>query len=97
MSNAIPLPVTLILLCDIFVCCMISFDKKVILKKWVPIIVIIFAVSSVLGLLLGISGSQILSAVVISLILISSAFLFQMMGRNRFDNQNDKMGMSKCL
>jgi len=76
---------------------MINFDKKVLLKKWVPIIVIIFAVSSVLGLLLGISGSQILSAVVISLILITSALLFQVVGRNRFDNQNDKMGLSKCL
>ncbi len=76
---------------------MINFDKKVILKKWIPIIVIIFAVSSLLGLLLGIPGSQILSAVVVSLILITSAFLFQMVGRNRFDNQNDKMGLSKCL
>lgn len=76
---------------------MINFDKKVLLKKWVPIIVIIFSVSLALGLLLGISGSQILSAVVISLILITSAILFQKVGRNRFDNQNDKMGLSKCL
>jgi Zn-dependent membrane protease YugP len=76
---------------------MINFDKKVIIKKWVPIIVIILAVSSALGLLLGISGSQILSAIVISIILISSALLFQMVGRNRFDNKNDKMGLSKCL
>lgn len=76
---------------------MINFDKKVLVKKWVPIIVIIFAVSIALGLLLGISGSQILSAVVISLILITSAILFQKVGRNRFDNQNDKMGLSKCL
>ncbi|ALI37459.1 hypothetical protein NMY3_03274 [Candidatus Nitrosocosmicus oleophilus] len=76
---------------------MINFDKKVLLKKWVPIIVIIFTVSLALGLLLGISGSQILSAVVISLILITSAILFQKVGRNRFDNQNDKMGLSKCL
>jgi len=74
-----------------------NLDKVVILKKWIPIIVIIFAVSSVLGLLLGISGSQILSAIVISLILITSALLFQMVGRNRSDNQNDKMGLSKCL
>lgn len=76
---------------------MINFNKKVIIKKWVPIIVIILAVSSALGLLLGISGSQILSAIVISIILISSALLFQMVGRNRFDNKNDKMGLSKCL
>ena len=76
---------------------MINFDKKVLLKKWIPIIVIIFTVSSLLGLLLGLPGSQILSAVVVSLILITSAFLFQMVGRNRFDNQNDKMGLSKCL
>jgi len=76
---------------------MINFDKKVLLKKWVPIIVITFTVSLALGLLLGISGSQILSAVVISLILITSAILFQKVGRNRFDNQNDKMGLSKCL
>jgi len=76
---------------------MINFDKKVLLKKWVPMIVIIFTVSLALGLLLGISGSQILSAVVISLILITSAILFQKVGRNRFDNQNDKMGLSKCL
>lgn len=76
---------------------MINFDKKVLLKKWIPIIVIIFTVSSVLGLLLGISGSQILSAVVVSLILVASAILFQMVGRNRFDNQNDKMGLSKCF
>ena len=76
---------------------MINFDKKVLLKKWEPIIVIIFTVSLALGLLLGISGSQILSAVVISLILITSAILFQKVGRNRFDNQNDKMGLSKCL
>jgi len=76
---------------------MINFDKKVLLKKWVPMIVIIFTVSLALGLLLGISGSQILSAVVISLILIISAILFQKVGRNRFDNQNDKMGLSKCL
>lgn len=76
---------------------MINFDKKVILTKWVPIIGIIFAVSIVLGLLLGVSGYQILSAIVISLILISSALLFQMVGRNRFDSQNDKMGLSKCF
>ncbi|HKO65393.1 MAG TPA: hypothetical protein VJU13_09345 [Candidatus Nitrosocosmicus sp.] len=76
---------------------MINFDKKVLLKKWVPVIVIILAVSSAVGLLLGISGSQILSAVSITLILISSAFLFQMVGRNRFDSQNGKMGLSKCL
>ena len=76
---------------------MISFNKNVILKKWIPIIAIIFVVSSVLGLLFGISGSQLLSAVIVSLILITSAFLFQMVGGNRFDNQNDKMGLSKCL
>ena len=76
---------------------MINFDKKVLLKKWVPMIVIIFTVSLAVGLSLGISGSQILSAVVISLILITSAILFQKVGRNRFDNQNDKMGLSKCL
>jgi hypothetical protein len=76
---------------------MINFDKKVILRKWVPIIGIIFAVSLVLGLLLGISGSQILSAIVISIILIFSALLFQMVGRNRFGSQNDKMGSSKCF
>ena len=76
---------------------MINFDKKVLLKKWVPIIVIIFTVSVALGLLLGISGSQILSAIVVSLILITSAIFFQKVGRNRFDNQNDKMGLSKCL
>jgi len=76
---------------------MINFDKKELLKKWIPIIVIIFVVSSAVGLLLGISGSQILSAVIISLILITSAFLFQMVGRNRFEGQNGKMGLSKCL
>jgi Sec-independent protein secretion pathway component TatC len=76
---------------------MINFDKKVLLKKWIPIIVIIFVVSSLLGLLLGIPGSQILSAVLVSLILITSAFLFQMVGRNRFDNQDDKKGLQKCL
>ena len=76
---------------------MINFDKKILLKKWIPIIVIIFAVSSAMGLLLGISGSQILSTVIISLILVTSAFLLQMVGRNRFDSQNGKMGLSKCL
>jgi len=76
---------------------MINFDKKTILKKWVPIIVIIFAVSSALGLLLGISAYQILSTIVITLILITSAILFQMVGRNRFDNRDDKMGLSRCL
>ena len=70
---------------------------KVLLKKWIPVIVIILAVSSAVGLLLGISGSQILSAVIISLILVTSAFLFQMVGRNRFEGQNGKMGLSKCL
>ena len=75
---------------------MINFDKEL-LKKWIPIIVIIIVVSSAVGLLLGISGSQILSAVIISLILITSAFLFQIVGRNRFDSQNGKMGLSKCL
>ena len=76
---------------------MITFDKMVLLKKWIPIIIIILTVSSAVGLLLGISGSQILSAIIISLILITSAFLFQMVGRNRFDSQNGKMGLSKCL
>ena len=76
---------------------MINFDKKVLLKKWIPIIVIIIAVALAVGLLLGISGSRILSAVIISLILITSAFLFQMVGRNRFDSQNGKLGLSKCL
>jgi len=76
---------------------MITFDKMVLLKKWIPIIIIILTVSSAVGLLLGISGSQILSAVIISLILITSAFLFQIVGRNRFDSQNGKMGLSKCL
>ena len=76
---------------------MVNFDKMIILKKWVPIIVIIFAVSSALGLLLGISIYQILSTIVITLILITSAILFQMVGRNRFDNKDDKMGLSKCL
>ena len=76
---------------------MINFDKKVLLKKWIPIIVIIIAVALAVGLLLGISGSQILSAIIISLILITSAFLFQMVGRNRFDSQNGKLGLSKCL
>lgn len=76
---------------------MINFDKKIILKKWVPIIVIIFVVSTALGLLLGISVYQILSTIVITLILITSAILFQMVGRNRFDNRDDKMGLSQCL
>ena len=76
---------------------MINFDKKIILKKLVPIIVIIFVVSTALGLLLGISVYQILSTIVITLILITSAILFQMVGRNRFDNRDDKMGLSQCL
>ena len=91
------LPVTLNLLYYTSVLCMVNFDKMIILKKWVPIIVIIFAVSSVLGLLLGISIYQILSTIVITLILITSAILFQMVGRNRFENKGDKMGLSKCL
>jgi purine-cytosine permease-like protein len=76
---------------------MVNFDKMILLKKWVPIIVIILAVSSVLGLLLGISIYQILSTIAITLLLITSAILFQMVGRNRFDNQDDKKGLSKCL
>jgi len=94
------LPVNLNLLYDTSVLCMVNydnFDKMIILKKWVPIIVIIFAVSSILGLLLGISIYQILSTIVITLILITSAILFQMVGRNRFDNKDDKTGFSKCL
>lgn len=73
---------------------MIDFNKKVILKKWIPIIVIVLVVSLILGLLSGISGYQILSAVAVSLVLITSAFLFQMVGRNRSDNQNDTKGLS---
>jgi hypothetical protein len=74
-----------------------NFDKKIIFKKWIPIIVIIFAVSSILGLSLGISLYQILSAIVLTLILITSAILFQMVGRNRLDNKDDKTGFSKYL
>ena len=73
---------------------MINFDKKVIFKKWIPIIVIVLVVSSILGLLSGISGYQVLSAVAVSLVLITSAFLFQMVGRTHSDNQNDSMGLT---
>jgi len=70
------------------------------LKKWAPIFIIVFIIVVILGMIFHSSIPQLFSSVIVSIILIFSAFLFRSVGKDRknqvdeFDiaNSNDKIG-----
>lgn len=70
------------------------------LKKWAPIFIIVFIIVVILGMIFHSSIPQLFSSVIVSIILIFSAFLFRSVGKDRksqgdefdFANSNDKIG-----
>ena len=79
---------------------MLKINLTQLLKKWVPIFVLVFIIVIMLSIIFHISIQQLFSSFIVSIILISSALLFRSVGRDRknqegnFDStkSNDKIG-----
>jgi len=73
---------------------MIKINLKNILKKWIPIFVIVSLIVLIMGLIFHSSFPQIISSIIISVLLIFSAMFFKSVGRDRestrsnFDTSN---------
>ena len=68
---------------------MIKIDRSQILKKWLPIVIIVSIIVIIIGMIFGSSLSQIISSIVVSLLLILSAVFFRSLGRDRESEKND--------
>lgn len=68
---------------------MIKMDRGQILKKWIPIVIIVSIVVIIIGMIFGSSLSQIISSIIVSLLLILSAIFFRSLGRNRESQTNN--------
>ena len=62
---------------------MIKINLKDILKKWIPIFVIVSLIVLIMGLIFHSSFPQIISSIVVSVLLIFSAMFFKSVGRDR--------------
>jgi Sec-independent protein secretion pathway component TatC len=67
----------------------IKIDKGQIIKKWIPIVIVISIIVITIGLIFGSSFSQIILSIVVSLLLILSAMFFRYLGGNRGSEKNN--------
>jgi purine-cytosine permease-like protein len=65
---------------------MININKNDVIKKWIPILGIVTIIVLTLGIIFGISITQIISSILVSVLLIFSALFFRSVGRDR-ENQ----------
>ena len=68
---------------------MIKMDRSQILKKWIPIVIIVSIVVIIIGMIFGSSLSQIISSIIVSMLLILSAIFFRSLGRDRESEKNN--------
>ena len=68
---------------------MIKIDRSQILRKWIPMVVIVSIIVIIIGMIFGSSFSQIISSIIISLLLILSAIFFRSLGRDRERKKNN--------
>ncbi len=68
---------------------MIKINLKDILKKWIPIFVIVSLIVLIMGLIFHSSFPQIISSIVVSVLLIFSAMFFKYVGRDRESKRSD--------
>ncbi|MDP8907261.1 MAG: hypothetical protein M3M88_07050 [Thermoproteota archaeon] len=68
---------------------MIKIDRGQILKKWIPVVIIVSIIVIIIGMIFGSSFSQIISSIVVSLLLILSAVFFRSLGRDRESERNN--------
>jgi hypothetical protein len=68
---------------------MIKINKNDIIKKWLPVLGIVFIVVLTIGLIFGSSFPQIASSIIISVLLIFSAMFFRSVGRDRESERNN--------
>ncbi len=68
---------------------MIKINLKEILKKWIPIFVIVSLIVLIMGLIFHSSFPQIISSIVVSVLLIFSAMFFKSVGRDRESTRNN--------
>ena len=79
---------------------MLKINLKQLLKKWIPVFVLVSIVVVILGMIFHSSIPQLFSSVIVSVILIFSALLFRSVGKDRknqgddfdFTSSNDKIG-----
>lgn len=67
----------------------IKIEKGQIIKKWIPIVIIISIIVIIIGLIFGSSFSQIILSIIVSLLLILSAMFFRYLGGNREPEKNN--------
>jgi Sec-independent protein secretion pathway component TatC len=68
---------------------MIKMDMGKIIKKWIPLVIIIFVIVITIGVIFGSSFSQIILSIIVSLLLILSAMFFRSLGGNRENEKNN--------
>jgi hypothetical protein len=68
---------------------MIKINKNNIIKKWLPLLGIVFIVVLTIGLIFGSSFPQIASSIIVSVLLIFSAMFFRSVGRDRESERNN--------
>jgi c-di-AMP phosphodiesterase-like protein len=68
---------------------MIKMDRSQILKKWIPIVIIVSIIVIIIGMIFGSSLLQIISSIFVSMLLILSAIFFRSLGRDRESEKNN--------
>ena len=66
-----------------------KMDMSQILKKWIPIVIIVSIIVIIIGVIFGSSLSQIISSIFVSMLLILSAIFFRSLGRDRESERNN--------
>lgn len=72
-----------------FISHMIKINLKEILKKLIPLFVIVSIIVLIMGLIFHSSFPQIVSSIAVSILLIFSAMLFKSVGMDRESKRND--------
>ena len=66
-----------------------KMDMDKIIKKWIPLVIIISVIVITIGVIFGSSFLQIILSIIVSLLLIFSAMYFRSFGGNRETEKNN--------
>jgi uncharacterized membrane protein len=70
----------------------IKIDNDELIKKWIPIVIVVSISVLIIGIIFGRSFPQIISSIAVSILLILSAMFFKSVGRNRESEKNNSDG-----
>jgi uncharacterized protein YacL len=68
---------------------MIDFNNGYAIKKWIFVVFLIVIITFIVGLIFEIPITQLAASIIISCILVISAFVFQKLGTRHADNNDE--------